>query len=213
MGIWKSSRRNDNLPIASYSKLYKISLEQFNIDFGNPKSDVCSFCEEMKNKIKTANSPAEKATIMGQYRLHKLRAKKFYEILKQDEEHVLKIAFDMQQNQPLPIVKVTETFYARQIWLYNLTFVIHDGKQNKDNVHIYSWTENQFGRGSTKVTSAFRDFLNHLEDKGLQSNYGDRARPTTLMLFSDAASSQNKNSTIIGLLLSYVQKSLIFNKI
>lgn len=143
---------------------------------------------------------------MGQYRLHKLLAKKFYEILKHDEEHVLKVAFDMQQNQPLPMIKVTETFYARQIWLYNLTFIIHDGKQNKENVHIYSWTENQSGRGSTEVASALRDFLNHhLENKVLQSNYGDRARPTTLRLFSDAASGENKNSS---LLLSYVPKFL-----
>lgn len=63
-GLWMSSMRKDNLHILSYSVSYKIVQELFNIGFGNSKSDVCYFCEEVKNKIKTANSLAENATIM-----------------------------------------------------------------------------------------------------------------------------------------------------
>lgn len=210
---WKKSRLDAELPIASYSKFYKIFQEKFNIGFGNPRADVCSFCEAMKNKIKTSTSPGEKVNLIGQYRLHKLRAKKFYQILKEDEDGVIKVAFDMQQNQPLPMIRITETFYARQIWLYNLTFVIHDGIQSKENVYIYSWTEDQSARGSNEVASALRDFLKHLQDRIYHSHNNDNPQPRTLRLFSDAAFSQNKNSTIIGLLLSYVQKSSVFNKI
>lgn len=71
--------RKDNLHILSYSVSYKIFQEQFNIGFGNSKSDVCYFCEEVENRIKTANSPAENATIMWKFSLHKLRAKTIYE--------------------------------------------------------------------------------------------------------------------------------------
>lgn len=43
----------------------------------------------------------------------------------------------MQRNQPLSMIKVTETFYAGRIWVYSITFIIYDEKQNKENVHIY----------------------------------------------------------------------------
>jgi hypothetical protein len=210
--MWKDSRQKESLPIASFSKFYSIFQRKFNIGFGNPKADMCSFCEECKLKIKCSKSPAEKANLMGQYRLHKLRAKKFYELLKTNTEGVVKVAFDMQQNQPLPMIRVTETFYARQIWLYNLTFIIHEDKQDKNNTFIYSWTEDQSGRGSNEVASALHDFLSHLEDK-YQLPDNEDSGPRILQLFSDAASSQNKNSTIVGLLLDYVQKSKIFEKV
>lgn len=211
--LWKKTRYDAKLPIASYSKFFTVFQNNFNIGFGNPKADVCSYCEEMKNKIKNSSSPTEKATFMGQYRLHKLRAKKFYEILKMEEEDVIKVAFDMQQNQPLPMIRVSETFYARQIWLYNLTFIIHTGIQTKENTHIYSWTEDQSGRGSIEVASALRDFLKNLEDTVSQSLNNEEPELKTLRLFSDSASSQNKNTTIMGLLLNFAQQSKVFKKV
>ena len=70
----------------------------------------------------------------------------------------------MQQNQPIPKLSVGEVFYARQIWLYNLTFVRHDQTvQNTDNIFIYTWLETQSGRGSNEVSSALVYYLSKLE--------------------------------------------------
>lgn len=68
---------------------------------------------------------------MEQYKLHKLRAKHFYGLLSKNEDEVLTVSFDMQQNQPLPMLKISETFYARQIWLYNITFVVKEIDEEK----------------------------------------------------------------------------------
>lgn len=53
------------------------------------------------------------------------------------------VSFDMMQNQPLPKLSGTDTFYSRQIWLYNLTFVINSEQyQSPDNCYLYTWLEN-----------------------------------------------------------------------
>ena len=84
--------------------------------------------------------------------------------MKEKNEHVIKVCFDMQQNQPIPKLSVGEVFYARQIWLYNLTFVRHDQTvQNKDNIIIYTWLGTQSGRGSNEVSSALVHYLSKLE--------------------------------------------------
>ena len=75
--------------------------------------------------------------------LHKRRLKKFYNKLqnesnpetKQNEPHVLAIAFDYMQNIPLPMIPVQETFYLRQLSV-NL-FSIHDVKCNKGHAYVY----------------------------------------------------------------------------
>lgn len=210
--IWKLWQRNslqNSKPVASYSKFYNIFQTRFNIGFGSPKTDACSFCEECTVKIKKSKSPAEKADIMGLHRMHKLRAKRFYELLKnQNDNDCVTVSFDMQQNQPLPMIRISETFYARQIWLYNLTFVIHEDKQSVGNTFIYTWTENQSARGSNEVVSALHNFLYKLEEKIKNRAESENvALPTKLRLFSDATSSQNKNSTMMGFLLHYVQRN------
>ncbi|KAJ8884009.1 hypothetical protein PR048_015866 [Dryococelus australis] len=116
-----------------------------------------------KNKIKISSDLTEKARLLIHYRLHKLRAKRFYEIMKTEETNVIRISFDMEQNQPLPKLRVSEVFYARQIWLYNLTFVLVEKNQKTSNTSVYTWTEYQSGRGSNEVTSALSHFLENVE--------------------------------------------------
>ena len=135
---WKKDRASKNCSISSLSKFKKHFYRDFNIGFGNPRSDVCSYCETKKNLIRQTTSPITKVQEHTQYRLHKQRAKKFYSIMGENDDGTVKICFDMQQNQPLPKLSVGEVFYSRQIWLYNLTFVRHDTvAQSRENVSIY----------------------------------------------------------------------------
>jgi len=96
----------------------------------------------------------------------------------------------MQQNQPLPKVALSEAFDARQVWVFNLTFVVHENRtQTTDKIHVYTWDETQAGRDSNIVASALLHFLQNL------------AIPrdvNKIRLFSDACASQNRNSTIVG---------------
>jgi hypothetical protein len=205
--MWKETRKDK--PVSSYSKFFHLFTTKFNLGFGNPKSDVCSFCDEKKVMIRASKDPREKCQLMAEYRLHKLRAKKFYELLKREEENVVKCSFDMQQNQPLPKLRVGEVFYARQIWVYNLTFVLMEKIQDKSNTFVYTWTENQSPRGSNEITSALHHFLANLEKK--YENSAERS--LTLKLFSDACSGQNKNTNVMMYLMNFVRNSRVFKRV
>lgn len=140
---------------------------------------------------------------MTKLRLHKLRAKNFFELVGTKVPDTVSVSFDMQENQPLPKLSVGEVYYSRQIWMFNLTFVIHGPNQGKENVFIYTWTENQSARGSNQVCSALMDFIKVLENRF----QGDPQKPSKLRLFSDACSGQNKNRTLVGSLLHYVNQT------
>lgn len=205
--IWKQIQKQQNKSLASYSKFFKVFQTKFNLSFGSPKTDVCSFCDLTKSQIRSSKDLREKASLTTQYRLHKLRAKKFYDLLKTTDANVIKVSFDMEQNQPLPKLRVSEVFYARQIWVYNLTFVLMQDTQDVTNTFVYTWTENQSGRGSNEVVSALKNFLGILEE-----TYKDvPEKSLTLKLFSDACCGQNKNQNVMGFLLYYIRTSRAFN--
>lgn len=206
-------QREQGAKSASYSKYYKIFSTKFNLSFGNPRTDVCSFCELKKVEIKNAVDQETKQKLMTEARLHKLRAKKFYDILREPKgEDVLKICFDMQQNQPLPKLSIGDVYYMRQLWLYNLTIMVHSSTQNKNRTLAYTWTENQSGKGCNEVSSALLHFLQQLEESYTNPEFHDPI-PQTLHLFSDSCPGQNKNSAVMMVLLYYVQRSSIFTKI
>ena len=107
---WKLHRNQDNMDISSLSKFKKIFYTKFNAGFGNPRTDVCSFCETQKKLIRKTFDMKLKAEEFAKYCLHKLRAKKFYSLMKEKNENVIKVCFDMQQNQPIPKLSVVKYF-------------------------------------------------------------------------------------------------------
>jgi hypothetical protein len=112
---------------------------------------------------------------------------------------------------PLPKLSVTNTFYSRQVWLYNLTFVINSEQyQSPDNCYLYTWLENESGRGLNEIFSALLNFLEKLEER-LKQNLNP---PTTLNLFSDSCSEQNKNQFLVAVLLYYINcRQTVFQEI
>jgi len=187
--IWKLFKTSE--PFSKYHVYYKIFCD-YNLGFGNPRADMCSLCERMKAKIKVTEDSITKTLLITEFRIHKMHAKYFYTLLnKVDvEEPSITIAFDMQQNQPLPKVALSEAFYACQVWVFNLTFVIHDNQtQSTDKVHIYTWDETQAGHDSSIVASALLHFLQNLILPPCVKK---------IRLFSDACASQNRNSTVVA---------------
>lgn len=50
--LWKNKMMINNAPVSSFSKFYSIFTNNFNLGFGHPRQDVCSFCTEEEIKIK-----------------------------------------------------------------------------------------------------------------------------------------------------------------
>jgi hypothetical protein len=98
----------------------------------------------------------------------------------------------MIQNQSLPKLRITETFYNRQIWLYNLIFVLNSKIEKPDNCSIYIWLETESGRGPNEFASALLNFL-EIIDNWLQV----QDNPSTVIyLFSNSCSAQNENQFV-----------------
>lgn len=194
--MWELFCATDEGKDCKYSTYYRIFMTKFNLGFGTSKSDVCSECIKLKHELKSnTKSDAEKNSIYTDLRLHKYRAKKFYEELKTFPDGTLTINFDLMQNQPLPKTPIGEAFYARQIWYYIFAVVIHNerGSLNKDNVHFYRWVESEYGRGSNEILSCLSHFLHQVIVHHLNGI-------NKLRFFSDSCSGQNKNYAAIVML-------------
>lgn len=190
--LWKEERESKKLPVASLAKFTKIFNEKFNLSFQNPKVDVCSQCEFLTNRI---NGNIEPEVNKAALDLHKTTANRFYEVLREskNEDDTLTLAFDMQQNQPLPKTNVSEAYYARQLWLYNFTVVIY---AKKDEAFTYTWLESESGKGSNEITSALEHFF-----KTVVFDRITKIRYNKIQMFCDSCPGQNKNAAMIAFLV------------
>lgn len=125
----------------------------------------------------------KKTELRTEYTVHKKRANAFYALLKQSPENSITFCFDMQQVQPLPKTPINDAFYAQQVSMYVFCCVDSQSKHPT----FFTWTEDQAGRGSSEIGSALLNYLDSLECENI----------TTLRLFCDGCSGQNKNSHII----------------
>ncbi|CAF4935334.1 unnamed protein product [Pieris macdunnoughi] len=101
----------------------RIFNTHYNLGFGAPKTDVCSKCLELNEKIKIETDPNKKNELIIEKRVHSLRAKAFFEKLKEKEDGLKIISFDCQKNLPLPKVPDQICYYSRQLYFFNLTMV------------------------------------------------------------------------------------------
>ena len=187
--------------VVRYNLYYAVFTEEFNIGFGSPKTDVCSFCTGHVAKIRLETDENRRKELVTELLIHRTRARKFYNLLAtKEDDSTLVLSFDLMQNQALPKSSIGEAYYARQLWLYILGIIEHKatgdrnkpGEQSRDDVHFYSWGEQEMGRGSNQVASALKDFLDRL----LANAPGIKK----VVLYSDSCIGQNKNFAVLGLL-------------
>ncbi|KAJ8875921.1 hypothetical protein PR048_023829 [Dryococelus australis] len=192
-----------------YSKFHDIFMMTFNLGFGNPRSEVCSFCEEQNKKLQLATYEKERKTLMVDKRLHTLRENTFYSQLKIDPAESITVVFDCQQNQPLTKLSVSDTFYSRQEWFYNLAFMVYHGSidaPKEEYISFHTWLETQRGGSSTEVTSALIHYFQHLKDKFLSDIH-------TVCLLSNSAAPQNKNAMVLAAQCGYTDSTTRWKKI
>lgn len=154
----------------------------FNLAFGTPRTDVCSFCLRNKHLLSVEKDPVRKQMLRAGLRIHKLRSKEFYKLLKERKPHIKSMAGDCQQNQALPKIPDQAAYFSRQLNLYNFTmaeYIDDDGTLN----FSYTWTEDQSKKGSNQIASAvFHKLMN--------TNFAGK---TIVRLNFDGCGGQNKN--------------------
>lgn len=162
--------------------------------FGNPRADACGICKELGYKSLHAPTDEDRESAKLEYRLHKLRAKKFFMMVREEQKckDTLVVSFNLQQTMSLPRTNVGQAFYSRQMWLYNFGIVVSGRHDMKNNCIVYTWDESQSGRGSNEICSALLDFLHRTRKKVEERKY------RRLALFSDSCAGQNKNATMLG---------------
>lgn len=213
-----SSRRNylsSDLSIEKMSKMYNnqcspeervkpsyfrmIFNTKYNLSFTTPRTDVCSTCIELAEKIKRSTDEGEKNNLIIEKNVHKRRANAFFQLLKETRDNLITLSFDCQKNLVLPKVPDQTAYYSRQLYLYNFTIVqgTSQSKLTTKNVFSYYWTENEFGKGSNEISSAVFDRLNKIE-------FGPTV--TVVRLMADGCSGQNKNTTLIGMCCKWLSE-------
>lgn len=185
---------NDSVPVnlkINPSMFYTIFHGEFNIGFRKPSSDACNICTLLTNKINNESNSKIKTEYMVQKRIHKIRSNAFYDLLKKDVPGSITLCFDLQQVLPLPKTPIQDSFYSRQISLYNFCIYNVDAKKS----FFFVWDETQANRGATEVGSALYCYLNNLS---IPRNM------TLIRLFCDGCGGQNKNSFIIHVLMQWL---------
>lgn len=104
----------------------------------------------IKNAIKQNNNTENKAGLMRELRVHKVRANTFYKLLEEDPDKSITFCFDLQQIHPLPKSPIQDAFYLRQIRFYSCCSAAVSSRSPV----FYTWSEDQAGRGTTEIGSA-----------------------------------------------------------
>lgn len=172
----------------------------FNIGFGSPRTDTCSKCTELTEKIKTEVDTSKKNSLIIEKRVHNLKASAFYRLLRERKDGMLTFSFDCQKNQPLPKVPDQAAYYSRQLYIYNFAIVrsVPFSELNKETVFLYSWTEDQYKKGANEIASAVFHRLNSID---ITSDIN------TIRLVADVCGAQNKNSIMLGMCATWLTKA------
>ena len=137
----------------------KIFCTEYNIGFGQPRSDTCSKCDELKILLDTASEVNIREKACKDLEMHHRKAEKGYSVLRDESMAAKKswsgkarsfdnthctvnatdmYTFDFEQNLPLPTLTHSDVFYCRQLWVYN--FGVHDIVSDEGIMHVWDET-------------------------------------------------------------------------
>lgn len=202
-----------NIPV-SYDSYRSVFNTDFNISFGYPRTDTCSFCDEMNiklesmmNDLKSVKSQEERVEIEEsikkketELKLHKLKAQKFYDLKRKARKAASKtktfeaICIDYGKNLSVPNVSTNDVYYRRQLSVF--CFIIHILSNN--TCYFFVYPESDGKKGSDNVCQMLFEFLKNHLDNNVEN----------LQIYADSCGGQNKNITMIRFLhyMTHVQK-------
>lgn len=198
--MWRMYNTEHNECAVKESFFRRLFNTKFNLGFNAPQTDVCSRCLELKGRISNTRDMHEKQTLITESRIHKLKAKAFFDLLKEDRPGMQILSYDCQKNLVLPKIPDQQAYYKRQFYVYNFTIVAGTSHSplTKDNVFCYTWKETDKAKGSNEIASAVFDRLGKLN---LTNDI------TKLRLCSDGCGGQNKNLAMVSMVSAWLQRA------
>lgn len=67
----------------NYHFYYKIFTKEFNLGFGSPRTDICSYCEERTQRLKYEQDDSKKKKVVCELIVRRQRSRWFYELMKE----------------------------------------------------------------------------------------------------------------------------------
>lgn len=171
----------------------------YNLGFGTPRTDVCATCLKFESEMKMQKDVEERNKLMVAQRLHKLRAKAFFEMVKEERPGLKTFSFDCEKNLNLLKVPDQVAYFLRNMYLYNFTIVEGSSKSKltPNNVFPYCWTENVYPKAANEIASAV---YHRLKNSDFTSCH-------TLRLIADGCAGQNKNTIMLGMLSKWMTEA------
>lgn len=187
----------------SYEKYRLVFNTEFNIGFGYPRMDTCSYCDRHAAEVRALEhtlkshpeSSSERVNVENkikemstEQKIHLLKSDMFY-IRKRESKAKSKaskeresITMDFQKNLPVPNITTNDVYYKRQLTL--CMFNIHI--LSTDESYFYVYDETVAYKGCNEVASFLFHFVMTILDPSVR----------ILDIFSDSCGGQNKNWTI-----------------
>lgn len=184
-------------PVVTYDFYREYFLKNFKLSFGTPRTDTCQTCDNVEKRLTLLLSEEEKNLLLQQKNLHEKKASAFYADLKVKcelsvtESNIECIAFDFQQNMPLPLVPSGDAFYKRQLWVFN--FCIFQSSKKISFMYMYDETVGK--KGQNDVVSFLHHFIYKILDAKIKELY----------IFTDNCGAQNKNNVLVQYLYSQIK--------
>ena len=137
-------------------------ISNYNYLFMKPRSDTCQTCDRLDNLISSEKDEKVKKNLITEKQVLEKKANYFYTKMKEDIAEISEnknafelLAFDFQQNMPLPNVSNGEVFFKRQLWEYNFcVFAASSGKS-----YFFMYDETTAKKGANDVVSFLHHFL------------------------------------------------------
>ena len=179
----KSEEVGEDLKLPRIDWFYQKVNELFpHIKTHTPSKDKCNTCSILTLQEKLEERDA-----------HQDLARTFQKQLDKDAKKEEFFCFDLQQVQPLPLVRVNKSFYNRKMWLYNL------GTNNGKQATLFLWTEIIASRGSREITSCLNKYMEcFLQEHKVYD---------PLVAWSDSCGGQNRNFIMCCFLLRLLHEN------
>ncbi|CAH1163388.1 unnamed protein product [Phaedon cochleariae] len=170
--------------LAATERQYReIFYNEYDIDFFNPKKDLCPTCD-----IFNRASTAEKGDLLEDYTSH--IASKFvvrelksqHKAIAQQSSSVVLACYDLEKILSTPMSEVSLFYYKRKLAVYNLT--IFD--VGKSEGFCYIWDETIAKKGANEVSSAVFMFIEMKVKDGFNN----------FIFYSDNCGGQNRNRIV-----------------
>ncbi|KAL1374941.1 hypothetical protein pipiens_017799 [Culex pipiens pipiens] len=145
---------------------YRIIFKSFNMSFRKRKVDTCNRCDELRVRLKITSDADERSKIETERDNHHDAAKRVYAEKKRDMEKartdstVRTTSFDLQKQLATPFLTCGSSYYARQLYTYNLTLFTATTKKNIATCNM--WDETKARRGSQEIGSCIMKDVNSL---------------------------------------------------